>query len=65
MRPGVQRRLALLDHILILDGLYVNGKHTVQVKDDPDLKKMIKNGTLVRTRKYRLRGVGCTILRLK
>lgn len=50
MNPGVERRLAIIDHILQMDGMNVNRKYMPQTKQDPDLKKMLKDGTLVQTR---------------
>ena len=50
MNPGVERRLAIIDHILQMDGMNVNRKYMLQTKQDPDLKKMLKDGTLIQYR---------------
>lgn len=50
MRPGVERRLAIIDHILRMRGLPVNRRGMLQINQDSDLKKMLKDGTLVRRR---------------
>lgn len=65
MRPSVERRLAIIDHILQMDGLHVNRKHTLQTKQDPDLKKMLKGGILIQTRQGRgSRSSRVTVLKL-
>lgn len=66
MPTGVERRLAIFDHILVVGGMYVNRKHCPQVAQDVDLKKMLKAGTLIQTRESKW-GVGnsCnTVLRI-
>ena len=50
MQPGVERRLAIIDHILQLRGMLVNKRWMLQTDQDADLKKMLKDGTLVRRR---------------
>ena len=64
MLPGVNRRLAILDHVLRMDGMAVNRKYMLQTTQDPDLKKMLKNGTLVQAREYRFISSRMTVLRL-
>lgn len=56
MQPGAARRKALLDWML--DGrkagedrrLYVNRRHTINLRYDGDVQRMLKKGILVRMR---------------
>lgn len=50
MQPGVERRLAIIDHVLQMRGMLVNKRWMLQTDKDQDLKKMLKDGTLVRRR---------------
>lgn len=51
MQYGAERRKAIIDHILVMDGLPVNRKYVPQVHEDPDLKKMLKKGLLKQERR--------------
>lgn len=50
MPSGLQRRLAIIDHVLQMRIIYVNCKWMPQIKEDSDLKKLLKDGTLVQAR---------------
>lgn len=50
MQTGVQRRFAIIDHIMIMKWMYVNRKNCPQIHEDVDLKKLLKNGTLIQSR---------------
>lgn len=52
MAYGVERRKALIDHILIMKGIPVNRRYMPQIEQDSDLKYMLKKGILKRTRTF-------------
>lgn len=54
MPYGSLRRKAIAEYAMNSPyGIHVNRKHCPQLKYDPDLKYMLKKGTLVRCREYR------------
>ena len=66
MEPGKERReliVALLEGGLV-DRILINTKYTPQLHQDVDLKKMLKDGTLVRHRVRRYPSHSVTTLKL-
>lgn len=65
MNHGVERRKAIIDHILqSSNGLCVNRKYCLQIDEDSDLKYLLKKGILTRDR-WGFRGTKNTYLILK
>lgn len=50
MRPGAERRKAIIDHVLRNGSICVNRKYCPQIHEDSDLKTLLKKGTLKRER---------------
>lgn len=50
MRPGTERRKAIIDHILRNGSMCVNRKYCLQTHEDPDLKRLLKKGVLKQER---------------
>lgn len=63
MNYGAERRSKLIGVLLRKDGILVNHKHGIQLKYDPDLQKMLKQGVIVRSREGSFR-TKHTILRV-
>jgi len=61
---GVDRRMAIMRLVSEQGELSVNRKYCLQTKHDSDLKKLLKQGKLVRERKFLGRKQGYTIVRL-
>jgi hypothetical protein len=50
MTPGTERKKAIIDHILIMGKLPVNRKYCLQTREDVDLFRLLKKGTIKQIR---------------
>ena len=62
MQHGAERRAKLIEVIREIGRLAVNRSGMINLRYDPDFKKLLKKGTLCRDRDRLLGGVGRTVV---